>query len=75
MAFEIDRTRALYRQAEVGIDLLPDRSARCVRAAWVLYSRILDQIEAIDLDVFSARARVPTWQKLATAGRVLLRGR
>ncbi len=75
MAFEIDRTRTLYRQAEEGIDLLPDRSARCVRAASLLYSRILDEIEAIDLDVFSARARVPTWRKVTTAGRALLLGR
>ncbi len=75
MEFEIDRTRALYRQADEGIDLLPDRSARCVRAASLLYSRILDEIEAIDLDVFSARARVPTWRKVTTAGRALLLGR
>jgi phytoene synthase len=43
-----------------------------VRAARVLYSRILDRIEAADYDVFSSRARVPTWQKAATAARVAL---
>ncbi|MBA2625836.1 MAG: phytoene/squalene synthase family protein [Acidimicrobiia bacterium] len=71
--FEIDRCRELYRSADVGLALLPPASARCVGAARVLYSRILERIEAAGYDVFSARARVPTWQKAATVGRVLLR--
>jgi 15-cis-phytoene synthase len=75
MRFEIERARSLYRIADTGIDLLPDRSARCIRAARRLYSQILDEIEAIDHDVFSARARVPTWRKVTTAGRALLLGR
>ncbi len=75
MRFEIARTRELYRIADAGISYLPERSARCIRAARILYSRILDEIEAIDLDVFSQRARVPTWQKLTTAGRALILGR
>ncbi|MDZ7676876.1 MAG: phytoene/squalene synthase family protein [Acidimicrobiales bacterium] len=74
MRFEIDRTRELYRRADPGIELLPGRSGRCVRAARLLYARILDEIEAIDLDVFARRARVPTWQKVTTAGRTLLLG-
>ncbi|MGK2929145.1 MAG: phytoene/squalene synthase family protein [Acidimicrobiales bacterium] len=72
MRFQIDRTRDLYRRADAGVDLLPGRSRRCVHAARVLYSEILDEIEAIDLDVFSARARVPTRRKLAIAGRFLI---
>ena len=75
MRFEIARTRELYRIADAGIVHLPERSGRCIRAARTLYSRILDEIEAIDLDVFSQRARVPTWQKLTTAGRALILGR
>ena len=43
-------------------------SARCVRAARILYSRILDVIEANDYDVFSARARVRTWRKAQIVG-------
>jgi len=46
MRFEIQRCRALYRSADLGIGLLPPASARCVRAARVLYSAILDEIEA-----------------------------
>jgi 15-cis-phytoene synthase len=72
MRFEIDRCRALYRDADRGIDMLPPASARCVRAARVLYSRILDRIERQGYDVFASRARVPTWQKVATVGRLAI---
>lgn len=74
MRFEIAHTRELYRIADAGVALLPGRSGRCVGAARDLYSQILDEIEAIDLDVFSARARVPTWKKMTTAARALLLG-
>ena len=68
MRFEIERARALYRSADRGIAMLPPPSARCVRAARTLYAQILDRIEAADYDVFSSRARVPLWRKLATVG-------
>ncbi|CAN5728716.1 phytoene/squalene synthase family protein [soil metagenome] len=71
MAFEIDRTRALYRCADEGIPLLPAGSARCIAAARALYSRILEVIEAAGYDVFHQRARVPAWQKAATVARVM----
>lgn len=67
MRFEIDRARHLYRQAEPGIGQLPPASARCVATAHRLYSAILGRIEARDYDVFTARARVPTPAKAATA--------
>ena len=63
MRFEIDRCRALYRSAEIGISLLPDRSAKCVGAAHTLYGRILDKIEQQDYNVFTARASVSTSEK------------
>lgn len=69
MRFEIIRCRELYDSADQGIALLPPVSARCIRSARVLYSRILDVIEANGYDVFSERARVPTWKKLALVGR------
>ena len=70
MRFEIDRCHRLYRSADLGIALLPPASARCIRAARVLYAGILDRIEAAEYDVFTSRARVPTWRKLATVARV-----
>ena len=72
MRFEIDRCRELFRSAEVGIDMLPRRSAQCIRAAHTVYSRILDEIERLDYDVFAKRARVPTWAKLALTARQLV---
>jgi phytoene synthase len=70
--FEIERCRALYEEADRGISMLPPASARCVRAARVLYARILDRIERAGYDVFRSRARVPTWQKVTTVGRLVV---
>jgi len=75
MRFEIERARSLYAIADTGIAHLPERSARCIRAARRLYAGILDEIEALDHDVFAGRARVATWKKAATAGPALLLGR
>ena len=74
MRYEIARNRELYSHAELGIDLLPPRSARCVATAHRLYSGILTRIEARDYDVFTGRARVPTLTKAATAVVTLARG-
>jgi len=65
MAFEIERTRELYRSARAGIPYLPPSSQRCIRAAHRLYGGILDEIERADYDVFSKRVRVPRRKKLA----------
>jgi phytoene synthase len=70
MQFEIARCRALYASADLGVAMLPPSSARCVGAARVLYSRILDHIEASGYDVFARRARVPTIEKVAFVARV-----
>ncbi len=69
--FEIDRCRELYVSADLGIALLPDRSAKCVGAARVLYGRILDKIESQGYDVFSSRASVSTREKAAVVARLL----
>ncbi|HEU5241329.1 MAG TPA: isopentenyl-diphosphate Delta-isomerase, partial [Ornithinibacter sp.] len=71
MAFEIERNRRLYREADDGIPTLPGASRRCVATARVLYARILEHIERADYDVFSARARVPTPAKAALAARMV----
>lgn len=71
MAFQIERNRRLYREADLGIPLLPSASQRCVATARVLYARILEHIEANDYDVFTRRARVPTTAKAGMAARML----
>jgi 15-cis-phytoene synthase len=74
MRFEIARTRGYYSSADLGVGILPPSSARCIRAARVLYSRILDRIEANGYDVFAHRARVPAWEKAAVVARAVLAG-
>jgi phytoene synthase len=71
MRFQIGRCRNLYVSGDIGIGMLPERSARCVRTARMLYSRILDTIEARGYDVFTARVSVPAWQKVAMTGRAV----
>lgn len=73
MRFEIDRCRSLYASADLGVDLLPPASARCIGAARALYSEILDRIEASGYDVFTSRATVPTWRKASLAVRAARR--
>ena len=66
LKFEIERTREIYREADAGMLYLPAYAQLPVRLARVLYSRILDKIEQNNYDVFTKRARVPTWEKLVT---------
>jgi phytoene synthase len=74
MKEQIARNRALYVDALPGLAELPPASRRCVATALVLYSRILDRIEAADYDVFTSRQRVPGWQKLGVAIRTVIAG-
>lgn len=74
MAFQIARNRDLYDQAAEGIAMLPPASARCVATAHILYSGILERIEAADYDVFAGRVAVPTPIKITTATRILAAG-
>jgi phytoene synthase len=67
MEFEIERTRAIYASADIGLAYLPARSARCIGAARALYSDILVRIERNDYDVFTRRASVPLVRKLSVA--------
>jgi phytoene synthase len=67
MRFQIDRVRAMYREAEPGIALLAPGSRYTVRLALSLYRGILDRIEANGYDVFTRRAHVPLRAKMRTA--------
>ena len=75
MRYEIARTRDYYVSADRGVAYLPASSARCIRAARCLYSEILARIEASDYDVFSRRARVPSWRKALVVARSVRPGR
>ena len=74
MAEQVARNRQLYAHAQTGLPLLPPPSQRCVGTALVLYSRILDRIEAADYDVFTERIRVPDREKLGVLVRAMTVG-
>lgn len=74
MAEQVARNRELYAVGTVGLPMLPPASRRCVGTALVLYSRILDRIEAADYDVFSGRIRVPGREKLGVTLRTMAFG-
>jgi phytoene synthase len=73
MAYEVERTRTLYRAAAAGIDLLHPASRDCVRTAFRLYGGILTEIERANYDVFSRRVRVSRMRRLGVAGPGLVR--
>jgi phytoene synthase len=70
LAWEIERTRGLYRRAEPGIALVHPSSRDCLQTAVTLYREILDEIERADYDIFSDRVAVG----LARRASVGLRG-
>ncbi|GAB3866410.1 phytoene/squalene synthase family protein [Dactylosporangium cerinum] len=72
MVYEVQRARAHYQAAAVGIPMLAPSSQACMRAAFRLYGGILDEVEAQDHDVFVRRATVPKARRILVALRCLL---
>jgi 15-cis-phytoene synthase len=75
LAFEIERTRALYAFAEPGIEMLHPTSRDCMRTAFVLYREILDAVERSGYQVLTQRVGVPLPRRLAVAVPALRRAR
>jgi phytoene synthase len=73
LAFEIARTRELYRTAALGVRLLHPTSRPCIETALTLYSGILDQIERADYQVLGQRVRVGPVRRAAVAGAGVMR--
>jgi phytoene synthase len=65
MAFQITRARALYRASAPGIARLHPSGQLPVQAAATLYGGILGRIEAMDYHVYTHRAALTTWDKIA----------
>ena len=65
MRFQIDRTRRLYAESSPGIRLLDPDGQLAIAAASGLYRGILDTIEKNGYDVFSRRASLSAWEKIA----------
>ncbi len=64
MKFQVQRARKYYAEAEAGIRALNPDGRWPVWASLMLYSQILDVIEANQYDVFTRRAYVPLARKL-----------
>lgn len=72
MRFQIKRNREIYRESLKGIPRLKRRGRMAVKIAYVLYSGILTQIEALHYNVFAGRARTSFSQKLKLSAKALV---
>ncbi|PPK95274.1 phytoene synthase [Kineococcus xinjiangensis] len=73
LAFEVARTRELYRRAEPGIAMLHPTSRDCVRTAFDLYGGILGAVERSGYCVLDRRVSVGPARRVAVAGPALVR--
>jgi phytoene synthase len=74
MAFQIRRTRDYFAASDPIATELPASSARCVRTVEDLHLQMLDRIDRVGADVFTARPSVPRWRTAEiVARRSLLR--
>lgn len=69
MQFQVERARALYRQALPGIRLLQLDAQRCAIACGTGYEKILDAIEHAGFDTWSRRVSASRLTLLAVAWR------
>jgi phytoene synthase len=63
MAFQVARARQIYAESLFGVPALAPSGRLATLAAARLYAGILDEIEAMDHDVFRGRATVPGVRK------------
>ncbi|MBB2892289.1 phytoene/squalene synthase family protein [Flexivirga oryzae] len=71
IAQEVDRARGLYAAAEPGLLEVDPVVRPCLRAAFGLYSAILDTIERADFEVCRGRTVVPTRHRAFVVTRSL----
>jgi phytoene synthase len=71
MAYQVGRARLLYASALRGVPALAPSGRATTLAASRLYAGILDEIEAMDYDVFRGRAMVPGRRKARIMSGVL----
>lgn len=67
LAHLVARTRAIYRRAAPGVEMLAPVSRACVATAFTLYGDILDKIAVAGYDVLCHRVSVPASRRLAVA--------
>jgi phytoene synthase len=67
LAFEVARTREIYRSAALGVRLLHPTSRPCIETALALYGGILDEVERADYQVLGQRVSVGPARRAAVA--------
>ena len=67
LQYQIERVRRLQREAAEGITLLDPVSQPCNNAASELYCGIVDEVEKINYEIFTHRAKTSTWRRLKVA--------
>jgi phytoene synthase len=67
LAFEVARTREIYRSAAAGVRLLHPTSRPCIETALRLYGGILEEVEAADYAVLGRRVGVGPARRAAVA--------
>ena len=72
---QILRVRKLQEESDSGIKLLTPGSRECILAASELYCGIVDEVEKIDYEIFSKRAKTSTLRRLKVAGPAYLRAK
>jgi 15-cis-phytoene synthase len=67
LKFNIERVRRLQLEAAPGIAMLDKSSRACIEAASELYCGIVDEVEAINYQIFTKRAKTSTWRRIKVA--------
>ena len=75
LAYEIARTREIFRSAKPGVRLLHPSSRDCIETATRLYGGILEEVEKADYRVLDRRVAVPVGRRLRVAVPGLVRAR
>lgn len=75
LQFQIARVRQLQKEATPGIAMLSPESRACIEAASELYCGIVDEVEKINYEIFTKRAKTSTWRRVKVALPAFVRAR
>jgi len=70
---QIQRVRRLQNESAAGIKLLTPGARQCIQAASQLYCGIVDEVEKIDYQIFTKRAKTSNWRRTKVALPAYLR--
>lgn len=70
---QIQRVRRLQNESTAGIKLLTAGARECIQAASQLYCGIVDEVEKIDYQIFTKRAKTSNWRRTKVALPAYLR--